>query len=524
MVRRPEGDLEQQRQVGSRAARRRRECKSDSPRSGDGSVEVCNLSKERPVTASSSYPFIDATSTSLAANGLLRLAEEGFRRHGDLFAVRFAENQELVILASADHVGLWQQQTDHFYKDFDTIPSSASLTRLLLGPTLLTARQGAEWNEMRSEMTTLMRLSKPWFTRALEDATDHLVSEIGAGKGRAASLMPLALDWAVRSVCVPILGPAVKHESALELVDVLQNCFLAMVAKGGAKQQEFEMDPALREAKALIASIVRIAADNAKEGDETIIAACLATLPLGLGIAERDARLSGIVVGLIAASLHINALALVWTLMRLASDPLLSARIAAETADDRDGGQQVTKTPLAFAAVRETQRLYPALPFIERKTRSSLNFSGFEIPAGSTVLFAAWLIQRDPRYWPEPKQFDATRFTPGRKYLPNSYLPFGSGIRSCAGMNLVFQQLTFAVRRVISTFDIRFAQTCRPGDQTPVMRVNLEPRGDIGIVASERMPIMNRLGTPAEGGCPFAHQETVSPVDREGGYDARNLF
>lgn len=433
-----------------------------------------------------SYPILHVAGAA-AANGLLRLAEQGARKYGDLFAVQVESGPEVIILASNNHVGTWQAQPEAFEKDFDHFPTSASLTRLLLGPTLLTARDGPEWSQMRKEMTSIMRVSKPWFLTALEAATEQLVIDISnvADKG-SFDIFPFALDWAVRSVCSPILGPAVSHAAAIELVEALQACFLAMVARGGAKAADYEDQADFRRAKAMISAVLQDAIAGAGPGDKTITASCLAAMPEGASPDLKRAELANVVIGLLAASLHINALALVWTISGLARNRELVDAIAHESFQGGDCAQQVTKTPIAFAAVREAQRLYPAVPLIERRLTKTMSFSGYEIPAGSTVLFAAWLIQRDARHWSDPTTFDAARFLPRVAHSPDSYLPFGVGARTCAGMNLVFHQLTHAISQVAGAFNIDLAPDCRPGDLAPVMRVNLEPRGEIRLLAKRR--------------------------------------
>ena len=445
----------------------------------------------------SELPVIDVTAQA-AASGLLRLAEQGFRRCGDLFTLRFGDGSETTVLASADHVRLWQSRSEAFTKDFDRLPTSAALTRLLLGPTLLTARQGPEWKRMRSEMTSLMRLSKPWFADALDTATAGLLHDIDTlvRNDRPIPVMPLALDWAVRSVCRPILGAGVRHDAAVELVETLQSCFLVMARQGATEAAAYSSLAEFARAKAQVADVLEVAFESARKEEDTIAAACLAAMPQDMDRDRQKQELGTVVIGLIAASLHINALALVWLLTSLAKDPELQSRLFQETeALPLLPTDQVTRTPLAFASVRETQRLFPALPFIERRLAGTLSFGGQELAGGSMVLFANWLIQRDPRYWSDPKSFDPARFLPRADQTPGSYFPFGTGPRTCSGMNLVFQQLTYTLRALIGRFEFTLAPETRPGDLTPVMQVNLEPRGSITLRARHRTQSLSKEGT-----------------------------
>ncbi|ABX04658.1 MAG TPA: cytochrome P450 [Herpetosiphon sp.] len=67
--------------------------------------------------------------------------------------------------------------------------------------------------------------------------------------------------------------------------------------------------------------------------------------------------------------------------------------------------------------------------------------------------FSPFVIQRNPRWYPNPTQFDPTRFAPAaaatRPRL--SYLPFGIGAHQCIGMHLALQQLTTVMQTILQT-------------------------------------------------------------------------
>jgi cytochrome P450 len=53
-----------------------------------------------------------------------------------------------------------------------------------------------------------------------------------------------------------------------------------------------------------------------------------------------------------------------------------------------------------------------------------------------------YLVQRDPRFFPDPLRFDPTRFTPEAKAArPKfAYFPFGGGARQCIGEQFAWME------------------------------------------------------------------------------------
>ena len=65
----------------------------------------------------------------------------------------------------------------------------------------------------------------------------------------------------------------------------------------------------------------------------------------------------------------------------------------------------------------------------------SLPADGFKVPKGANAIVLSYALHRDPRYFPNPEEFQPERFLPensvGRP--PYAYIPFSAGLRNCIG-------------------------------------------------------------------------------------------
>jgi cytochrome P450 len=65
-----------------------------------------------------------------------------------------------------------------------------------------------------------------------------------------------------------------------------------------------------------------------------------------------------------------------------------------------------------------------------------------------------YLAHRRPELWPDPTAFLPERFLDGAP-APYSWLPFGGGVRRCAGAAFATMELHEVLRAVVRRFDLR---------------------------------------------------------------------
>ncbi|KFQ25407.1 Cytochrome P450 3A9, partial [Merops nubicus] len=132
----------------------------------------------------------------------------------------------------------------------------------------------------------------------------------------------------------------------------------------------------------------------------------------------------------------------------------------------------ITQMEYLDMVVSESLRLFPAGGRIERVCKKTVEINGVTIPKGTVVVIPAYVLHRDPGYWPEPEEFRPERFSKENKEAidPYTFLPFGAGPRNCIGMRFALLIVKVAVVVLLQNFSFR---TCR---DTPIPLV-LDTKG-----------------------------------------------
>ncbi|XP_071427227.1 cytochrome P450 3A29-like isoform X1 [Pithys albifrons albifrons] len=132
----------------------------------------------------------------------------------------------------------------------------------------------------------------------------------------------------------------------------------------------------------------------------------------------------------------------------------------------------ITQMEYLDMVVNECIRLYPAGGRLQRVCKKTVDINGVTIPKDMVVIIPAFVLHRDPAYWPEPDEFRPERFSKENKegIDPYTFLPFGAGPRNCIGMRFALLVMKVAVVVLLQNFSFR---TCK---DTPIPLV-LDSKG-----------------------------------------------
>jgi cytochrome P450 family 135 len=139
------------------------------------------------------------------------------------------------------------------------------------------------------------------------------------------------------------------------------------------------------------------------------------------GNSPSDQHLRDQLVALLAAGHDTSAASLAWAFERLARHPAVHARLG-------DGDPAYLD-----AVVKEVLRVRPALTIAPRRLLEPVPIAGRMVPAGVHVAACLWLALRREDLWPAAAAFRPERWLEGPTPNPMSWIPFGGGVRRCAG-------------------------------------------------------------------------------------------
>ena len=111
--------------------------------------------------------------------------------------------------------------------------------------------------------------------------------------------------------------------------------------------------------------------------------------------------------------------------------------------------------------VAEILRLYPSIWLFGRRAIADDTLGEYRIKAGHQLLISPYVVHRNPHYWPNPSNFDPTRFSAEAiKTRPKgAYIPFGSGPRTCIGMPLALLQSRIIIASIFRHVSLEFIET-----------------------------------------------------------------
>jgi cytochrome P450 len=134
-----------------------------------------------------------------------------------------------------------------------------------------------------------------------------------------------------------------------------------------------------------------------------------------------DRHLRDQLVALLVGGHDSSAASLAWAFERLARHPAVQARLREADPAYLD------------AVVKEVLRLRPALTIAPRRLLAPASIAGHALPAGVQVAACLWLAMRREDLWPDAAAFEPERWLRGPAPNPLSWIPFGGGVRRCAG-------------------------------------------------------------------------------------------
>ena len=170
-------------------------------------------------------------------------------------------------------------------------------------------------------------------------------------------------------------------------------------------------------------------------------------------------------ISLMFAGHHTTSVVASWALIELLRHPTWLAKVQAELdelyADGREVSYQALREiPILECCLKEALRLHPPLILLLRKVMTSFDYAGWTVPAGHLVGVSPAVSNRMPESFPDPDQYDPTRYVQGREEDKQvfAWIPFGAGRHRCVGAAFAMMQLKAIFSILLRKYDFELAQ------------------------------------------------------------------
>ncbi|XP_049391877.1 cytochrome P450 71AU50-like isoform X1 [Solanum stenotomum] len=201
-------------------------------------------------------------------------------------------------------------------------------------------------------------------------------------------------------------------------------------------------------------------------------------------------HIKAILFDMLIAAMDTTASSTEWILTELLRHPQVMKKLQKELQEVVGLERMVEESDLENLkylnmVVKEGLRLHPVVPLFYHESVEDCVVDGFHIQKGSRVMVNCYAAQRDPNAWPDPEKFLPERFVGscidfrGRDF---QLVPFGSGRRSCPGMQLAVMVARLVVAQLVHCFEWELPNGMQPCD--------LDIDEKFGIVTCREKPLM----------------------------------
>ncbi|KAJ7970148.1 Cytochrome P450 family protein [Quillaja saponaria] len=183
------------------------------------------------------------------------------------------------------------------------------------------------------------------------------------------------------------------------------------------------------------------------------------------------------IMGLMLASYMSVSNVITFMIKHIGQRPDIYQKIASEQTEiSRSRGscktldwESIQKMKYTWAVAQETMRLHPPTPSPFREAVADFTFGAFTIPKGWKILWAVNAANMSPEYFPDPENFDPSRFE-GNGPAPYTFVPFGGGPRTCPGKDYARIVILTVIHNLVTKFkwEVLFPDEKITGTMLPI--------------------------------------------------------
>lgn len=429
---------------------------------------------------------------AVVRHGLLEVARDAWRTHGDAFRIRVGRIGLYVVAHPDGAERVLKSHRRNYVKG-----AAYDNFRRLTGNGLLTA-EGEDWREKRRRLQPAFagpRIAE--LARGMARVTADTVAEWRETlpDGTVFDVEHEMVRLSLRIVGRTLFGidvSGVERSSTAAFAEALHSVSVAgsplqlpaWVPTPGNRRLQRN----LRHLDETVFDIIRRGrALPGGEGEPNLLQTLIHARDDESGATFGDRELRDEVITMFLAGHETTALTLTWCLHLLSRHPEvldeLVEEIDREIGDAEPTAADCERLRFTHAVIEETLRLRPPAWAIARNALEADEVLGCRVPAGATVVPSPFLIHHHPDFWDQPETFSPRRFvgrTPAHEF---DHIPFSRGPRMCigAGFALVESKIVLAM----------LLRRARPvavsaADVPPRARITLHPARPIPMRLSWR--------------------------------------
>jgi cytochrome P450 len=417
------------------------------------------------------------------------------RRYGEAFTVRLAGYGTLVMLSSPAAI------RDVFRGDPHVLHSGEGneFLSVTVGPTSVLVLDDEPHARQRRVLLPPLKGTRmrSYFT-AMQTATLDVIRAWPRGQ-------PIRMDVPMQQITLRTISQAVLGLTPGPRLDEFERLVRDLMATTRSRFGLILMKilplgllrkipgmPYFRQLRSLDRSIFALIAERRQlhseaRGDNVLADLLAGTHEDGRPLSDQEIR--DAMVTLLVAGFETTALALAWTLERIAAHPEVMARITDElkrvTNASLPAAEHLAQLEYLDATIREGLRTRMIVPFVVRMTKQPFDAGGHLYPAGVLLSPCNYLVHLRPDLYPEPDKFRPERFLE-RTFTPYEWFPFGGGPRVCLGMALALYEM----KVVLSTLFSRVRLARPAGARTKAVRrgIVMAPSDGAAMIVTEGEP------------------------------------
>ncbi len=360
----------------------------------------------------------------------------------------------------------------------------ADKLRLVVGTGLVTADGETHLRHRRLVQPAFHKARIAGYVHTMRELTTEMIGRWGQGER-------IDADKQFAELTLRVVGKTLfSTRLAADLVDEVVRSLPLMVRGVGRRirdpfglrvflptAEKREFDAAVRRLRLTVDRIIaEYRAGGTDHGDMASMLMLSRDEQTGTGLT--DIEIADEVLTLLVAGTETSANILGWLMHHLSERPDVEVRVHAEV-DAVLGDRGVTIDDIAklryvHSVVMETLRLYPQAWILTRRALAEVKVGDFTLPAGASVYFSPYALQRDPNVYPRPHLFDPDRWADDRSPLTQrlSFIPFGGGRRQCIGDVFAMTELVAALATIARRWrlrpvkgakvDVDFSSTLKP--------------------------------------------------------------